>query len=644
MDWTAFALVFLLQHGRPHPRISESVTVSSSATLPRLLTPAAVTVLERAALESAPALTLDETLRSVPGFSLFRRSSSRVANPTTQGVTLRGMAASGSSRALVMADDIPLNDPVGGWVYWNRVPAAALTRVEVIRGPSGDLYGPDAVGGLVRIQSDSGSGTRGLVEAGTDATARVSAFGGTSSRHLNVFGAAEWFQTDGFVIVAPESRGSIDTPASSEHVSVHGGVLTGRSVQVTARGSYFEEDRGNGTPFQRNGTNVRQVSSSIARANGGNSGWSGRVYGVSQDYEQTFSAVLTGRTAERGTNQQHVDAAAVGGAFEWGWSTSAVALGMGASTRYVSADLQEQSLPAVDDPGLTEASQVTAGAAAYATLTPWRRISVSGNLRIERWDSNLRSGESGGEAHVFVSPRASIAYDAGRGVTLRGAFQSGSRGPTINELYRPFRVGNVVTQANEELRPETVRGFEGSAIWSIAPVTVRALVFWTNVDDAIVNVTLDAEGSPIVRQRQNAARIGANGAEVEVDLRLTDALRLTGATALIDSMFVEGPLDDLRVPQVPHVHTAIGIRGVWPRASFGTEWRFIGEQFDDDRNEFPLGESSTFDVRAGWRLRRSIELFAALENAFDAEQDVGRTPLRTIGLPRTFRVGVRMAR
>jgi outer membrane receptor protein involved in Fe transport len=643
MEWATFTLLFLLQNGRPQPRIAESITVSSTATLPRLVTPAAVTVLERPSLESAPTLTLDEALRSVPGFSLFRRSSSRVANPTTQGVTLRGMAASGSSRALVLADDVPLNDPVGGWVYWNRVPAAALSRVEVIRGPAGDLYGPDAVGGLVRIQSDSGSGARGLVEGGTDATARVSLFGGATTPRLNMFGAGEWFKTDGFVIVAPESRGSIDTRAASEHVSLHGGMMAGRQVQVTVRGSYFDEERGNGTPFQRNGTSVRQASSRIAGATAGGSGWSGQLYGVSQDYDQTFSAVLAGRASERGTSEQHVDAAAAGGSFEWGWSTAVAALGVGGSARHIRADLSDQGLPAIEPPRLTATGQTTAGAATYATLTPWPRVSVTGNVRIERWSSALRDGGEG-ESHVFVSPRASIAYAAGAGVTLRGAFQSGSRGPTINELYRPFRVGNVITQANADLRPETVRGFEGSAIWSISRVTLRALAFRTTVDDAIVNVTLDAPGTTIVRQRQNAARIRARGAEFEVDIRLSPALRVTGATAITNSTFIEGPLTDLRVPQVPRVHAALGFRGDWTRARAAAEWRFIGRQFDDDRNEFPLDRSSVLDLRAGWRLSRTAELFTALENAFDEEQDVGRTPLRTIGLPRTFRAGFRLSR
>lgn len=73
-------------------------------------------------------------LRQVPGFSLFRRSSSVVAKPTTQGVSLRAIGSSGASRTLVLWDGIPINDPFGGWVYWTRIDPAHIDRVEIDRG------------------------------------------------------------------------------------------------------------------------------------------------------------------------------------------------------------------------------------------------------------------------------------------------------------------------------------------------------------------------------------------------------------------------------------------------------------------------------------------------------------------------------
>ena len=97
--------------------------------------------------------SVDDKLRQVLGFSLYRRSGSETANPTTQGISLRGLGANGASRALVLADGIPLNDPFGGWVFWDQVPEQEIDRIEVVEGGMSDLYGSTALGGVVEIET-----------------------------------------------------------------------------------------------------------------------------------------------------------------------------------------------------------------------------------------------------------------------------------------------------------------------------------------------------------------------------------------------------------------------------------------------------------------------------------------------------------
>jgi outer membrane receptor protein involved in Fe transport len=615
------------------PRIAETVTVVGADVT--LSTPAAVTVLGRADLSGTPAATLDDALRSVPGFSLFRRSSSRVANPTTQGVTLRGLAASGASRALVLADDVPLNDPVGGWVYWNRLPIVAIEEATVARGAAGDLHGADAVGGVVSLRSDSGMGVRVLAEAGSHATARGSGYGGRANGGTSVLVAGEGFTTGGFVTTAPESRGSIDARAGSRHGSAHTalGVDAGGS-RVTIRGSHFGERRGNGTPVQRNGTRITQGSGRVENGRR----VSARGYALIQRYEQTFSAVAGDRATERQTSAQEVAAAAVGGAADWAWSGPRGSLALLATGRLVDAELAS-SLFGLDGAELPAPSitprQATGSIAAQASVHG-SRASIGGGLRTEAW----RTSFQGSSHRVFVSPRLWMVFGASGRLSLRLSLQSGHRPPTINELYRPFRVGDIVTEANASLRPEAARGVEAGASWHGRRVAVRLLGFWSRVDDAIANVTLSS-GDLIVRQRQNAARIRAAGAELEFDVRVARALTVTGASSLVDSAFTRGPLAGLRVPQVPRAQHSLGVRGSLGSIRLAADWRYIGRQFDDDRNAFALARSSTVDGRVGWLVRRGIEVFAASENLADSEQEVGRTPLRTLGLPRTSRAGVR---
>src|SRR5215510_14274578 len=132
--------------------VTEAVTVTPARAELRLsAAPASVSVFDAKDVSNAAAQTFDDLLRQAPGFSIFRRSSSVVANPTTQGVSLRGAGASGASRTLVLSDGIPLNDAFGGWVYWDRVPRAAVDRVEIVRGGSSDLYGSDALSGVINV-------------------------------------------------------------------------------------------------------------------------------------------------------------------------------------------------------------------------------------------------------------------------------------------------------------------------------------------------------------------------------------------------------------------------------------------------------------------------------------------------------------
>ena len=147
----------------------EAVNVTSSRTdVARADPTATVTVIPSSTLLTSAAVTLDDALKMVPGFTLFRRTSSRTANPTAQGVALRGIGGTSPSRSLVLVDGLPLNDAFGGWVYWNKVPQVAIDRVEVQRGSGSDLYGADAVGGVVQLLTlPRCTSTRSMATCGT---------------------------------------------------------------------------------------------------------------------------------------------------------------------------------------------------------------------------------------------------------------------------------------------------------------------------------------------------------------------------------------------------------------------------------------------------------------------------------------------
>src|SRR5436190_218734 len=203
----------------PASVVEEIVVTPSGKEAPLSETAESVTVIGRNELNQTAAIAFDDALRQVPGFTLFRRSNSLSANPTSQGVSLRGVGASGASRALVLDDGIPLNDPFGGWVYWNRVPRLAVDRVEVLRGGGSNLYGNDAFGGVINITPQRPPRSVASIETsyGSQFTPDGSLFADYVGNGWNTSIAGEGLRTDGYVSVERSLRGLVDTPVASRY-------------------------------------------------------------------------------------------------------------------------------------------------------------------------------------------------------------------------------------------------------------------------------------------------------------------------------------------------------------------------------------------------------------------------------------------
>ncbi len=301
----------------------EVITVSATRLPVRLSDlPVAAITWEARDLERAPAIVIDEALRSSPSVSLFRRTSSRDSHPTAQGLNLRGIAPSGVSRALVLIDGIPMNDPFGGWVYWNRVPLLAIEQVEVALGGGSAPYGNQALGGVLQFVTRKQMDTNLKMQllAGNESTVRFGIAAGGGFGGGSVFASAQVFNTNGYIQTASENRGSVDEPISSKNKAARVRVDFG-NFTINADG--LSGERGNGTPLQENKTGYGGVS---AAWNGvtvsGNGGWN--VYGLarSQLFESNFSRVDSDRNGEKLVLRQRVPATDFG-AGGYGWSSFA---------------------------------------------------------------------------------------------------------------------------------------------------------------------------------------------------------------------------------------------------------------------------------------------------------------------------------
>jgi outer membrane receptor protein involved in Fe transport len=630
----------------------EAVNVTSSRTdAPRVDPTVTATVLTSSELLMSGALTLDDALKMIPGFTLFRRTSSRVSNPTAQGVTLRGLGGTGASRSLVLADGVPLNDAFGGWVYWDKLPQVAIDRVEVLRGSGSDLYGADAVGGVVQILTwrPTRPAARALIEGGGMETGRVSMFGGGRAAGWTYTAGGEWFTTSGYIAVAQVQergiapRGPIDSKLGSAHRSglASAGYEMRNGWHVNIGGSVFTDNRQNGSPAVINDTASRQGT---AEAGGAfrKGLLSMRAFAGTQGYDQTFSTVSADRTTEDLNRRQGVPTRTAGAATQWASPIGRHTLLVGAEAKIIEGETRETQLLAgrvlatFNNGGTQQVWSIFV----QNTFQVRDRLTVVTGAHADRWQT--RSQNTGyNKVLGSFNPRASLAYQLGGGVSLRGSAYKGFRPPTLNELYRGFRAGNTQTNPNEALAPERLTGGEAGILAARGRLSGRLTGFWNVLDNVITNVTLSTTPQLITKLRANADKMRTAGVEFEAGLRLPGSFSAAFSSALVYARFKGNTsLRDNRVPQVPGYNLGLSLRYSRHAWNASGQLRVTGAQFEDDLNLFQLRRATVLDLFGSRSFSGKLSGFVAVENVLNQEYDVGRTPILTTGLPRVARAGV----
>ena len=460
----------------------ETVTVTPTRNEQRLGDiPASVNVVTAREIEASPALVADDVLRQVPTFSLFRRTSSLVAQPTTQGVSLRGIGPSGQSRTLVMLDGIPFNDPFGGWVYWTRVPLDSVDRIEMTDGPTSSLYGNYAMGGVINIIT--ARPTRGMLDLktqyGTEGSPKFDFLAADRWNSLGALVEGSFFKTDGFPIVAPIERGPIDNNADVDYRNVSAKVEYAPSDKFNAfvRGGYFSENRNNGKVGELNDTRWTTVNGGIRSRLKDGSDLQARVYVDVSRAHFNFLAVTnpaTTRNLVRLATDQHVPTDGVGTTVAWTKTLNqSNVLSAGADWRWIEGESQEDAyvaaVPQVVIPPVTIASvlsvrrfsggtQQNSGAFVQDIFTPVAPLIITLSARVDHWRNynghNLETTVSTGlptvnnrpsipeRTDTVVSPRAAAMYHITDKVSIWGAANSASarrRSPSSTVSSRSAR-------------------------------------------------------------------------------------------------------------------------------------------------------------------------------------------------------------
>jgi outer membrane receptor protein involved in Fe transport len=649
----------------------EQVTVTAYRTpLGELESPVSTRTLLPVELETAAPITMDGQVRQVPGVELFRRSSSLVANPTSQGISLRGLGSTSASRTLVTSDDVPQNDPVGGWIHWEEQPELAVSSIDVVRGGASDLYGSSAIGGVMNVGIERPTSTMAEVRSSYGMLGTYDASGLAQTKHgpWGVMGAGGALGTDGFIQEAPWQRGPVDI---NSNVDAQNALLLGEHVRgplrLFLRGSGFNEDRSNGTPYQVNGTRLWRYAAGGDWQGPHDGSLAARLFGSDEHYHQTFSSIsnlpifgdptCSYRCGEIPTRYSQIPDNELGAAAIWSQPLGAGLLLLGgADVHDVRVWDREQLFGS--SAALTNLSVRQRDTGLYSEAL-WTRAgwTIAGSLRVD-WFRNFDGYQTVWTGTVWkpaptqpptleqtlVDPRLGVSRKLGQHWAISGSGFRAFRAPTPSELYRSTQVGNQLTRPNSSLLSERATGWETGVASQWHWGTVRASYFLTQINRPIAAVTLNPNSSPILLMRENLGQIESKGISLDFGLAPLHWLAVDGGYQYAHATVTKGTVDVGNwIPEVARNMATLNVRAFQPRlGTLSLQSRLSGIQYDDDANTYMLHGFFKLDAYGSHALGSRLELFAAGENLFDRTIEVAKTPTTTLATPRTARAGINL--
>lgn len=575
-----------------------------------------ITVITQDELAVGQFTSISDALRLVPGLAV---AQSGPAGSQTS-VFIRGAE---SSQTLVLLDGVRVNDPstpnaafdFGGLLTGN------VGRVEVLRGANSVIWGSQAIGGVINVQTLAPTEDLTInarAEYGSLDSAKAFAnLSGKSGIFSGSVGAG-YYRTDGISSIANGTEKD-----GYKNFSANGKLLVEFSpaFALDLRGNYtkgrIEYDdafgfpvAGDTIPESENEQFVGYVGLNHDLFDGK---WKGRL-----SYSRTD---LTREGSEAGaagpfnfnvfTSRGEVDRIAYDGGLDFGIAT--LVFGGAHENTFAST-----FFPLGGDVTPTTFESDYNSFYGQLGVQPVEGLTINGGVRYE---DHSQYGD-----HTTFG--ANAAYTPNGGKTMfRASYAEGFRAPSLSEALPPF--GNI------NLKPETSKGFDVGVEHSFIDDKVTATVtyFQRKSDDLI-------SFSPVTFQSENIGRAKSEGVELGLVIRPTEALDIRANYALVDAT--------TRNPGVNFGNQLA--RRPKDKASFIVDWKsplglslgstltLTGDSFDNIANTVPLDGYWLASVRAAFPITDQFEIYGRVENLLDENYTVV-SGYNTYG--RTAAVGVR---
>jgi outer membrane receptor protein involved in Fe transport len=666
---------------------TSTITATRSARTIREV-PASVVVLQPVDKVETAAKSVSDFLRIIPGYTTKDYQSSTVTSPSNAAPSLRGLGGTSASRTLVLLDGIPMNEPFAGWVHWPRIPLGLVKQVEVVRGGGAGVWGDRAMGGVINLITTEPRETAVTVtaSAGSYGATHTGVVGTARKDRVGLLFAGDLMGMSGWQNVPATIRGPIDKNVNSRDKVLYAkGVYDVTPlIQVHLTGNYMTDRRHNGSVLKYNNTEVTDLRSGLRWVTAGGSAITTNVYRSHTDFASNSSSDALDRQSETPNLKQFdVPSDALGGQLQWSKTAfGAQELSAGVDASAVKGEVNEDITYSRTTSAFTRRRHVAGHQRLFglylSNAVPLGETTrLFGTLRRDSWRNDdasrvihsLTDGSLVVDSIYAPTTDSHLSYSvglqqrAGQALSLRGSAYQSFRAPTLNELYKPFTAtGNVVTEANASLRPETLTGVDLGADFSPnAQFVARLTAFWNTVRDPVQEVTIAGAGNTAkviapcgqiaaggtCRQRQNLDEFYTHGVEAEVEVHPHRLWSMHGSYAWNPTEITKASTQPQLVGKAArsnsrHQYSASVAYSNPSQVNVSLTTRFVGRRFDDDLNSLQLESFYVTDARVSRQLTSQAKLYVAAENIFNREYLISRASsgFVRVGSPRLFEGGI----
>jgi iron complex outermembrane receptor protein len=525
--------------GTPTTLGTVTVTASLNQTLIQDM-PLHTTIITQDDIEKSPAQTLDQLLRTIPGFN-FTGIPAAISDPTGQQTRMRGL---GNAKVLVLLDGIPLIDPFYLTTQFYKVPLSDIDHIEVIRGGTSSLWGSMAVAGVVNIVTRRPSGNSGVITlgGGTQGTSNVAWSQNiriSDAVELNL--AANQYHTDGYVETPTQYLWKFPNlkanSARDTNVVLSAFFRFSDDLKGFLRVGGHRQDQHIGYTYGQNLQNNPDIALGLDEKLGDRGSLSWRAWAQSVHftkfngatcYYQLSGGCLNSNSKNETVSDDVVEYFSQHGDQHYREKGSSLIysrffdgvldnLQVGVNGRRLSARDTEWFYSTPSDPaepqvlnaqGYGQGIQTFAGAFMQAKISPIDALQITLSGRYDYWrnsgqNNTLTKASTGVTAGGALAPSTKTAFDPGLGLhydvnddwSFRAAAYKAFRAPGFNNITRSYGVGPT-TVANPNLGPETMTGWEAGSDYRNGRLSLGATWFVYHIKNMIatyrINSALDA--------------------------------------------------------------------------------------------------------------------------------------------------------